>query len=76
MVQEALKTKTLEELKGLTLEDLLHEVVRSRKPLRVVLEEGEVGHHRADLAVMGSHRRKLAILLLLLIALSLGALLL
>jgi hypothetical protein len=41
MVQEAHKTKTLEELKGRTLEDLLHEVARSRKPLKVVLEEGE-----------------------------------
>jgi hypothetical protein len=41
MVQEAHKTKTLEELKGHTLEDLLHEVARSRKPLKVVLEEGE-----------------------------------
>jgi hypothetical protein len=41
MVQEAHKTKTLEELKGRTLEDLLHEVARSRRPLKVVLEEGE-----------------------------------
>jgi hypothetical protein len=41
MVQEAHKIKTLEELKGRTLEDLLHEVARSRAPLTVHLEEGE-----------------------------------
>lgn len=41
MVQEAHKIRTLEELKGRTLEDLLHEVARSREPLTVVLEEGE-----------------------------------
>jgi hypothetical protein len=41
MVQEAHKTRTLEELKGRTLEDLLHEVARSREPITVVLEEGE-----------------------------------
>ena len=41
MVQEAHKIRTLEELKGRTLEDLLHEVVRSREPITVVLEEGE-----------------------------------
>lgn len=40
MVQEAHKIKTLEELKGRTPEDLLHEVARSREPL-IVLEEGE-----------------------------------
>jgi hypothetical protein len=41
MVQEAHKIRTLEELKGRTLEDLLHEVARSREPITVVLEEGE-----------------------------------
>lgn len=41
MVQEAHKIKTLEELKGRTLEELLHEVARSREALTVVLEEGE-----------------------------------
>jgi hypothetical protein len=41
MVQEAHKIRTLEELKGRTLEELLHEVVRNREPLTVVLEEGE-----------------------------------
>jgi hypothetical protein len=41
MVQEAHKIKTLEELKGRTLEDLLHEVARSRESITVVLEEGE-----------------------------------
>lgn len=42
MVQEAHKIRTLEELKGLTLEDLLHEVARSRESITVVLEEGEL----------------------------------
>ena len=41
MVQEAHKIKTLEELKGRTLEELLHEVARSREPITVVLGEGE-----------------------------------
>jgi hypothetical protein len=41
MVQEAHKTRTLEELKERTLEELLHEVVRSQEPITVVLEEGE-----------------------------------
>lgn len=41
IVQEAHKIRTLEELKGRTLEELLHELARSRKPLTVVLEEGE-----------------------------------
>jgi hypothetical protein len=41
MVQEAHKIRTLEELKGRTFEDLLHEVARSRKPITIVLEEGE-----------------------------------
>jgi hypothetical protein len=41
MVQEAHKIRTLEELKGRTLEDLLHEVARSRESLTVVLKEGE-----------------------------------
>lgn len=41
MVQEAHKIKTLEELKGHTLEELLHEVARSREPITIVLEEGE-----------------------------------
>ncbi|MGB7922616.1 MAG: hypothetical protein WCF57_05170 [Pyrinomonadaceae bacterium] len=42
MVQEAPKIRTLEELKGHTLEDLLHEVARSRESITVVLEEGEL----------------------------------
>ncbi len=41
MVQAAHKIKTLEELKGLTLEDLLHEVARSGEPITIILEEGE-----------------------------------
>jgi hypothetical protein len=41
MVQEAHKIRTLEELKGQTLEDLLHEVARSRESITIVLEEGE-----------------------------------
>jgi hypothetical protein len=41
MVQEAHKIRTLEELKGQTLEELLHEVARSRESITVVLEEGE-----------------------------------
>jgi hypothetical protein len=41
MVQEAHRIRTLEELKGRTLEDLLQEVARSREPLTVVLEKGE-----------------------------------
>jgi hypothetical protein len=41
MVQEAHKIRTLEDLKGRTLEELLHEVARSREPLTIVLEEGE-----------------------------------
>jgi hypothetical protein len=43
MVQEAHKIRTLEELKGQTLEELLHEVARNREPFTVVLEEGESG---------------------------------
>ncbi|MBA3239814.1 MAG: hypothetical protein H0T60_01140 [Acidobacteria bacterium] len=41
MVQEAHKIITLEELKGRTLEELLHEVAQSRQPITVILEEGE-----------------------------------
>jgi hypothetical protein len=41
MVQEAHKIRTLEELKGQTLEELLHEVARSRESITVVLKEGE-----------------------------------
>jgi hypothetical protein len=41
MVQEAHKMKTLEEPKGRTLEEPLHEVARSRKSITVILEEGE-----------------------------------
>lgn len=41
MVQEAHKIRTLEELKGRTLEELLHEVARSRESITVVLDEGE-----------------------------------
>lgn len=42
MVQEAHKIRTLEELKGCALEELLHEVARSRESIIVVLEEGEL----------------------------------
>jgi hypothetical protein len=41
MVQEAHRVRMLEELKGRTLEELLHEVARSREPLTIVLDEGE-----------------------------------
>jgi hypothetical protein len=41
MIQEAHKVRMLEELKGRTLEELLHEVARSREPLTIVLNEGE-----------------------------------
>lgn len=41
MAQGAHKIRTLEELKGRTLEELLHEVARSREPITVVLEGGE-----------------------------------
>jgi hypothetical protein len=41
MVQEAHKIRTLEELKGHTLEELLREVSRSRESITVVLKEGE-----------------------------------
>lgn len=34
------RVTTLGELKGRTLEDLLHEVVRSRESLTVILEQG------------------------------------
>jgi hypothetical protein len=42
MAQEAHKIRTLEELKGRTLEELLHEVARSQESITVVLEEGEL----------------------------------
>jgi hypothetical protein len=42
VVQEAHKIRTLEELKERTLEELLREVARSREPLTVILEEGEL----------------------------------
>jgi hypothetical protein len=42
MVQEAHKIKTLEKLKGRTLEELLHEVARSQDAITVVLEEGKL----------------------------------
>ena len=42
MVQEIQKVRRLEELKGRTIEELLHEVVRSQKTITVVLEEGEM----------------------------------
>jgi hypothetical protein len=41
MVQEGHTIRTLEELKGRTLEDLLREVACSRQAITVVLEEGE-----------------------------------
>lgn len=40
MVQKAHKIRTIEELKGRTLEELLHEVARSREPLTIALGEG------------------------------------
>jgi hypothetical protein len=40
MVQEAHKIRTLDELKRRTLEDLLHEVARSRELITVVLDAG------------------------------------
>lgn len=40
MVQKAHKIRTIEELKGRPLEELLHEVARSREPLTIVLDEG------------------------------------
>jgi hypothetical protein len=40
-VQEAHKIRTLEELKGRTIEELLHEVVHSREPITIGLEEGK-----------------------------------
>lgn len=42
MGQEAHKIRTLDELKGRTLEELLHEVARSQESITVVLEEGEL----------------------------------
>jgi hypothetical protein len=42
MAQEAHKIRTLDDLKGRTLEELLREVARSREPLTVILEEGEL----------------------------------
>jgi hypothetical protein len=41
MVQKAHKIRTLEELKGRTLEEFLHEVAHNRESITVVLEEGE-----------------------------------
>ena len=41
MVQETDKMRTLEELKGRTLEELLLEVARSQESITVVLGEGE-----------------------------------
>lgn len=41
MVQEAHNIRTLKELKGRTLEDLLNEVARNREPITVILDEGE-----------------------------------
>lgn len=41
IVQEAHQIRTLEELKGQTLEELLYEVARSRESITVVLKEGE-----------------------------------
>lgn len=42
MVQEAHKIRTLEDLKGRSLEEVLHEVARSREPVTIVLKEGEL----------------------------------
>jgi hypothetical protein len=41
MVQETHKVRTLQELKGHSLEDLLHDVARSRESITVLLSEGE-----------------------------------
>jgi hypothetical protein len=41
MVQETHKIRRLEDLKGSTLEELLHEVARSREPITIILDEGE-----------------------------------
>jgi hypothetical protein len=47
MVQEVQKIRTLEELKGRTLEELLREVARTRETITVVLEGGEAVMLRA-----------------------------
>ena len=41
MVRDAHQIKTLAELKGRTLAELLHEVARSGEAITVVLDEGE-----------------------------------
>ena len=41
MVQEVQKIRTLEELKGHSLEELLYEVVHNQEPITVMLEKGE-----------------------------------
>ncbi|HZS44340.1 MAG TPA: hypothetical protein VFC63_04510 [Blastocatellia bacterium] len=41
MSQQLEKIKTLEELKGHSIEDLLHEVLRNQEAITVTLEEGE-----------------------------------
>lgn len=41
MVQKARKIRTLADLKGRTLEELVHEVTRSPEPLTILLGEGE-----------------------------------
>ena len=41
-IQEIQKIRTLDELSGYSLEELLHEVVCSREAITVVLEEGEL----------------------------------
>jgi hypothetical protein len=41
MVQEAHKIRTLEELKGRTLEEFLHEVAHTGESITVIMEEGE-----------------------------------
>lgn len=42
MAQEAHRIRTLDELKGRTIEELLHEVARGQESITVVLEEGEL----------------------------------
>ncbi|MDQ3919365.1 MAG: hypothetical protein M3348_12910 [Acidobacteriota bacterium] len=60
MVQEAHKIRTLEELKGRTLEEFLHEVARTGDSITVVLGEGETvtveaATHLKPLPVLEGH---------------------
>jgi hypothetical protein len=40
MGQEVVITRTLDELRGRTLEDVLNEVVQNKEPMTVLLDEG------------------------------------